>query len=204
MSPTLVPGDVIVVAPYGVRRVRKGDLIVFRLPESGRLIVHRVTSVGTSGLVVRGDNNILPDPWSPEAGDILGRVVGRVRNRDRRKLAGGTSGDLAGRVFRLMSAARLSLFRALRPAYRWASRRGAARFLSPFRPKSRLISVARPSGIELMLVAGGRVIARKPAGAGAWQVRRPFKLLIDVRSLPAGVAADSRGVEGEGTPLPES
>lgn len=201
MAPTLSPGDVIVVAPYGVRRVRRGDLIVFRLPDSGRLIVHRVASVGKSGLIVRGDNNSLPDPWSPETGDILGRVVGRVRNREVRGLAGGTAGDLSGRAFRLMSAARQALFRLIRPAYRWAADRGAARFLSSFLPKSRLIAVERPAGIELLLVAGGRVIARKPAGGGTWHVRQPFKLLVDIRALPAGPGNDAlENREGKNRP----
>ncbi|OGD17551.1 MAG: hypothetical protein A2Y69_09550 [Candidatus Aminicenantes bacterium RBG_13_59_9] len=197
MSPTLKPGDLIVVAPYASRPVRRGDLIVFRLQDCSRLIVHRVAAVREPYVMVRGDNNTRPDPWLPEMKDILGRVVQRQRSRNAHFLAGGAAGDLYGRAARALAEARRTCFRLFRPAYLWAAEQGIIRRLLPFRLRTRMVAVERPEGTEFLLLAGRIVIARRPANSGTWLVRRPFKLLVDVRSLSRGLSAPPGDADGE-------
>ena len=63
MNPTFKAGDGLMVLPYGRRNARPGDVIVFCSPESGRNVVHRVVRVDSKGIMTRGDNSILEDPW---------------------------------------------------------------------------------------------------------------------------------------------
>jgi len=198
MLPTLKTGDFLVVAPYKSHPVRRGDIVVFRIPGSNRLIAHRVASIRKTVVRVRGDNNNLTDPWLLEVKDLLGRVIRRERNRSVRRLTGGAGGDLYARAVRGLAEARKSLFRLMRPAYLWASEKGLVRRLLPFRLKTRVLAVKRPQGTELQVLAGRRLIARRPARSGTWLVRRPFKLLIDARSLSDNtVVSVRRPTDGE-------
>ncbi|MBM3297691.1 MAG: hypothetical protein FJY83_08840 [Candidatus Aminicenantes bacterium] len=190
MSPTLKAGDLIAVAAYGSRPVRRGDIVVFRLQPDGRLIAHRVLSAGGGRFRMQGDNNNLRDPWSPSLKDIVGRVVRRERGRKTRAFSGGAAGALCGGARRVRAAVRRVLFRMFRPVYLWAAERGIVRRLLPFRLQTRILAVKRPGGMELQLLAGRVLIARRPAASGTWHVRRPFKLLVDVRGL-ASISGDA-------------
>lgn len=78
MLPTYRDGDLVVIslqADYDV-----GDVVGYLIPPgevgAGQLVVHRVAAVEPDGgFVIRGDNNDLPDPWTPSATDIRGQVV---------------------------------------------------------------------------------------------------------------------------------
>jgi signal peptidase len=74
MEPTLQTGDVVVVV-RGVKpgELSVGDIVVYRRGSS--LIIHRVVSLGPSGIVTKGDNNWAPDPPVPYEA-----VVGKVLN----------------------------------------------------------------------------------------------------------------------------
>ena len=117
MSPTIKLGDVITVVPYGSLRVRRGDVLVFRVPGGERMISHRVVKVSGRRLTVRGDNNGLEDPWRLSLEDVVGRVAKRARGRKIRSLAGGRAGALLGGILRSTAVARLTLFRIFRPVY---------------------------------------------------------------------------------------
>lgn len=72
MRPFIRDGDVLDVRPVGARRLRRGDVVLFRDGE-GRLLAHRVVRVGPAGLVVQGDALVWPD--GPVGYDqLLGRV----------------------------------------------------------------------------------------------------------------------------------
>jgi len=78
MLPTYRDGDLVIVqlqADYAV-----GDVVGYLIPPgevgAGQLVVHRVAAVEPGyGFVIRGDNNDLPDPWTPSATDMRGKVV---------------------------------------------------------------------------------------------------------------------------------
>lgn len=57
MLPTLVPGDVVLVVPAPLRRIRRGDVVVIADPrEPGRSTIKRVTGTDAATLWVEGDN----------------------------------------------------------------------------------------------------------------------------------------------------
>jgi signal peptidase I len=184
MSPTLKAGDYLAIFPYGDRPLRRGDVVLFRPPGEERLIAHRLVAVDSTGLKARGDNNDRQDPWPLLPENILGRVV-RVERRGRfHTLRGGPAGELYGRVIRCLTMSRLALFRVFRPAYRWAARTGWLKRVLPFRPRTRVVAIRRPNGIELQLVAGRFVLGRRPAGSQQWHIKRPLKPFLDLARLP--------------------
>ncbi len=76
MSPFIKDGDTVVVQPAGSLHI--GDIALCRTPE-GRLILHRVVQVTTSGVVTRGDA-CFTDDGVTFFENTLGRVV-RVSGR---------------------------------------------------------------------------------------------------------------------------
>jgi hypothetical protein len=184
MSPTLKPGDYLAILPYGERALRRGDVVLFRPPGEERLIAHRLVEVDSMGLKARGDNNDRLDPWTLLPKSILGRVVRVERRGHFHTLRGGPVGELYGRAIRCLTMSRLALFRIFRPAYRWAARTGWLRQVLPFRPRTRVVAIRRPNGIELQLVAGRFVLGRRPAGSKQWYIKRPLAPFLDLSRLP--------------------
>jgi hypothetical protein len=184
MNPSLRAGDLLTVAPYRNRAVRRGDVVILRPPGEDRLIAHRIILAGGDKLQARGDNNSRADPWILRPEDILGRVVLVERRGRPRALRGGPSGDLRGRVIRCLTMSRLALFRVFRPAYRWADRSGIFKRIVPLRFRPRVVAIQRPYGVELQLAAGRFVLGRRPAGSKQWLIKRPFKPFLDLARLP--------------------
>jgi signal peptidase I len=78
MEPTFHTGDVVVTRSDLAPEV--GDVVVYTVPRGrtgeGAHVIHRIVGGGpTSGYVTQGDNNPAIDPWHPQAGDVVGRVV---------------------------------------------------------------------------------------------------------------------------------
>lgn len=182
MSPTLRPGDQIVVVPYDGWKARRGDVIVFRGP-GGQQIAHRAVRVESQGIRTRGDNNRDMDPWTLSPEDILGQVVYVQRAKRRRKVFGGLAGRVFGAIVRGAHLLDASISRLLRPTYhRLARRRFATRFMSRHL-QTRVVSFIRPEGLELHLLVGRLVIGRRLPGEAQWCIRRPFRLLVDETRL---------------------
>jgi hypothetical protein len=79
MAPTLIDGDVVAVEP--ARFFLPGDVIAYRQPQTGRLLVHRFLGYRRSdsgwALLAQGDGCTTHDGWiSPE------QVIGRARFRN--------------------------------------------------------------------------------------------------------------------------
>lgn len=73
MEPTYAPGDLL-VARCGEPAV--GDVVVYEPPTvPGARVVHRVVGGDAAGWELQGDANDWLDPWQPEQGHVLGRVV---------------------------------------------------------------------------------------------------------------------------------
>jgi len=80
MSPFIRSGDILTIAPlHGA--IRPGDVLAFRHPENGRLVVHRVIASEENGFLLRGDNSSRSDGWTMRE-DIIGRVA-RVEHKGR-------------------------------------------------------------------------------------------------------------------------
>ncbi len=78
MAPEIRSGDVVEVAPLGSdRSVRRGDIVLCRLPNGG-IVLHRVVRIrgrrGERRILPKGDALAGPDGWiDPES--VLGRAV---------------------------------------------------------------------------------------------------------------------------------
>lgn len=82
MKPTLEPGDLVIVVGCDPYQLVEGDIIVFRVPWSSNMVVHRIVSVerGPEGplFYTKGDNNAVIDPGYRKPSDIYGKVIFRV------------------------------------------------------------------------------------------------------------------------------
>jgi len=184
MYPTLKAGDLMTVISYGHNRIRVGDVVVFPSPEREHNIVHRIISVDSSGIRTIGDNNDNVDSWVLSTDDIVGRVVSAQRKSKDITVHGGTRGRLLFLELRIIKKTKLTVFRIFRPAYHLLARSGfPRRLLSPL-IKTQLIYFKRPNGAEIHLLMGQRIIARRLPGKAEWQIRPPFRLLVDEDSLP--------------------
>lgn len=74
MHPLIRDRDVVTVSPLPQRGLRAGDLIAFRRPANGSLILHRILHAGQDGFLVRGDNLPAPDGLVLAA-DVIGLIT---------------------------------------------------------------------------------------------------------------------------------
>ena len=183
MNPTLAEPDLLEVVPFDGRPVRRGDVVCFEQPGSGREVVHRVVEVGGDGIRTRGDNGPSVDPWILSAGEILGRVVAAQRGQGRRAVAGGTRGVLRGLACRAGRLLRRALAERVPGAFRSPARAWLRRFVpTPLRP--RVYAFGASHGTLLKLISAGREVGRFDPRTRRWRIRLPFRPLVDVAKLP--------------------
>ncbi len=83
MAPFIRNGDVIMVVPITRRRAGLGSIVAFTRPQTGQLVVHRITSVARDAVYIIGDNNAdCPDGWVP-IDHLLGSVTRIERDGQR-------------------------------------------------------------------------------------------------------------------------
>jgi hypothetical protein len=192
MNPILREPDLLEVAPYEGRPVRRGDVVYFRPParergESGRLpVVHRVIQVDAQGGVrTRGDANRSADPYCLRPDAIIGRVVAAQRGGRRRRIAGGRRGLWVGRAGRLWRAVDRAGSRLLNGAYRALAASGLFRRLLPARLRPRVYVFYAPLRPVYKLMMGRTAIGRYDRREELWRIRRPFRLFLGREALPA-------------------
>ena len=184
MNPTLKSGDGINVIPYGKKKIRIGDVIVFPSPTGDHNVIHRVVSVDSQGIRTRGDNNSNIDPWTLSQDGIIGHVFLAQRGNRCLSIHGGLKGLLYSLGIRATRMIDSNISSLLHPAYHWLSRRGVFRPWLSTRKQVRVLSFNRPNGTEFQLQMGRRVIGRLLPGSSQWLIRRPFRLFVDEASLP--------------------
>ncbi len=182
MRPVLQCLDVLNVVPLEGTSVRRGDVVVFPKPDADGCIAHRAIEVSSSGMRTRGDSNREPDPWLLQPSEVIGRVVSADRRGRRVRVWGGS----AGMALHLLLVARGRLLQtAARPlglAYRALAATGLLRWLGA-RLDLRVIRLKRPRASELQLLWGRRLVARWESAQSRWDIRPPFRLFVDQRSL---------------------
>ena len=190
MNPLLRAGDFLQVIPYRDHPIRVGDVVVFRPPDCNHNVVHRVVSVEPEGIRTRGDNNTGVDPWVLRPEEIIGRVVSTQRREREHRMVEGTWGVLFGPAYRLFKRFEGPLCRFLHPFYHSLARSGIIRrWLAP-RLQTQVLTFHRPQGQEWQLLLNGQVIGRRLPGQEEWQIRRPYRLVVDVAALPGGEARE--------------
>lgn len=188
MSPTLKVPDVLHVEPVGASALRAGDIVVFHGIE-GRHTVHRVIAAMPEGCITRGDSNRYSDPGMLDPSAIIGKVV-RVSRRSRtRTVRGGAPGMVEHYAARwrklLVTEAEASpLLAPVRVLYLRLSERGTLRKVLPVCWHPKIYRFRKPWGEELHLMIGNKLVGTCMSGSARWQIRVPFRLFVDERSLP--------------------
>lgn len=72
MEPEFSDGDVAVVRPADTYEL--GDVIAYRNPDLGQVVLHRVIDRADGRLVTRGDNNEWVDSYRPAPEDVMGSL----------------------------------------------------------------------------------------------------------------------------------
>jgi len=184
MNPTLREPEIMEIVPCGDRSLRPGDVVFLLPPGSDRPVVHRIARATAAGISTRGDNNSRNDDFLLRREDIQGRVVAAWRGRNRREIAGGFRGRWNGHWLRLRRVMDRGVSPLLHPLYRSLSLKGSVTRCLPasFRPR---VVVFRDQGQDrFRLLLGERVIGRYEERERQWRIQRPFRLLVDERTLP--------------------
>ena len=184
MNPIFKAGDRLKIISNIHAKIRAGDVVVFISPDDGSKVVHRVVLVNSDGIKTRGDNCDKVDPWVLSPEQIVGRVVYSQRGKRRRRVFGGTVGQLFRVAIRSIHAMNSGFSSLLHPVYKGLSRSDIFRRWLPSGMRPRVISFTRAAGPELQLLIGRCVIGRWLPGKSGWNIRRPFRLFVDERSLP--------------------
>ncbi len=166
------------------KSVRQGDVIIFIPPGQEERVVHRVVSTGPDGIRTKGDANPYRDTWDLRQEDIVGRAVSVERGGRVIPVAGGLAGRLLAALIRAFRKSDHLASHVLNPCYRGIARSGLFRAFLPPALRPRVITFERDGAREMQLVLGKRIIGRRPAGAGAWTIRRPFRIFVDEQALP--------------------
>ncbi len=114
MIPSLWPGDILKVCPGEVADVEAGEIVLFS--RESLLVAHRVVRNCGSALITRGDSLPFTDP--PVRSELLGRVVGLIRDGKEIQLQPG----LSPRLRLLAYLVRHSSW-CMRLCVRWKNRR---------------------------------------------------------------------------------
>ena len=186
MNPTLREPEILEIRPYGNRPLRVGDVVFFRSPGRQQTVVHRIVRLTPEGLVTRGDNNRRDDAFVLQPEDIKGRVVAAWQGRKNRAIAGGRRGRLLGRLIPWKRFLDRNLSYLLHSFYHTLTHWSFLTTLLPagLRPK---IVVFQDQGIgRPCLLLGRHIIGRYDDRRQQWQIRRPFRLIVDVHNLPTG------------------
>ena len=73
MNPVYYQGDLVVVERASSYQI--GDIVAYRLPSNGELVLHRIIGGDVAGFEIKGDNNQSIDPIQPAGDAIIGRAV---------------------------------------------------------------------------------------------------------------------------------
>jgi signal peptidase len=184
MSPLFRPGDRILFDPCRIENLRRGDVIIFNAPGQEERVVHRVFTIGSSGIRTKGDANLSRDSWELRQEDIIGRAVTLERGSKITPVTGGLAGHLAARILGMIRRLDHRSSWVLHPVYHCLSRSGIARRFVPVSMAPRIINLKRQDGTEKQLLMGKKVIGRRLPGEPTWRIRRPFRLFVDERTLP--------------------
>ena len=183
MNPTFKTPDYLQIIPYNGKKIRAGDVVVFSPPGESRKIVHRVVAAGSAGIRTRGDNNTDMDPWVLRPENILGRVAGVQKGERWRRVWGGPWGQVFVLVVRIYDKIDAAISLLLHPLYHWLAKTGALKHLLKGSFKARILSFNRRGGKEFQLILGSRVVGQRLPGTNSWQIKRPFRLLVDESTL---------------------
>jgi hypothetical protein len=183
MNPTLREPELLEIVPYGSRPMKVGDVVLFLSPEHDQQIVHRIIRLSPKGIITRGDNNSQEDPYCIKPDNILGRAVAAWRGSNRRTIAGGRQGLWLSRWIGWQRKVDKSSSFLLHPIYNdlWYRKYLAHILPKRFRPRVVVFQVNGESRPYILI--GKSLVGRFDGEKKEWQIRRPFKLIVNQDSL---------------------
>ena len=199
MNPTLDHSDLLEVSPCGERLPEAGDVILCVPPGGSQAVVHRVVRAGPDGITTRGDNNAFEDAWRLRKEDIVGRIVAAWRGERRRAIAGGRAGKWQAQWVRARRGLDRAVSPTLHPFYRALETSGVVRRLLPANVRPLAVSFETATGSRWKLMFGRREVGRYDHETGRWLICRPYRLLVDERTLPEDRQARRPGYAPEAT-----
>jgi SynChlorMet cassette protein ScmC len=197
MIPTFDEPDLLEVKPYGRAPVRRGDVVCFKSPGTGKAVVHRVVAIGPDGVRTRGDNNEMDDPWVLRPRDIAGCVRAAQRGNRRRAVHGGRRGLWALHFARLVRCIRIRAALVLNSLYNTIAALGPFDRVLPPNLRPRLVRFDTRYRAFLKLLMGRRVVGQYDPRSRKWRVHRPFSLFASEEALSkAVVLVNKKGASG--------
>jgi signal peptidase I len=184
MLPTLKDGDILEAVQYSQRKFHIGDIIAFHSPIGGTIIVHRIAAICKKGVKTKGDNNFRFDDWVLSPNDIIGKIVSARRGKKIIIILNGFLGQLFLSTIRAQKRIHFVLMSFLLSfLYRWFSSAGIFKKFFSRRLKTRLCCFKSVDNLEFRLILGRQIIGRLLPGQKQWNIKRPFRLIVDEKSL---------------------
>lgn len=184
MNPILEEPEILEIIPYEHRPFKVGDVVLFLPSDFSQPVVHRIMSVSLTGVKTRGDNNTCEDSFLLNSKNIKGQVIAAWRGQKRRKIAGGLKGLLLSRWLRWIGLMGRGVSRLIHPLYHALSRSGFLAFVMPEFLRPRIFIFNKQGREQLLLLIRQRVIGRYDELKYQWQIKRPFKLFVNISELP--------------------
>ncbi len=177
MNPTLIAPLLLEISPYAGKDFAKpGDVILFQ--PAGRVasgIVHRVIRITPYGLVTRGDNNHATDAHIVTAAEITGKVIAAQRGKVRQVVHGAWLGLAWHYFLRGWHIFDPFISRIFHIPYHVLAHSGIVRKLIPSRWQPRIMLLQKGR----VMLLGTYVIGWYNEKSGAWNIRRPFRVLCE-------------------------
>ena len=190
MAGTFRPGDILILEPIDIVKIRPGDVVVYlcqdrqeaeavKHPRNGdppTEAVHRVVSILSEGLVTRGDNNSSVDRELVTQKNLVGLVTHIERGRKQSVVSGGLAGLMHTRIlqtkhilWRLLSRLGGGLYRRLR----------SSGFITKiWHPKFTRIYLLTDEGLMVKYTHTSRTIASWLPKKERFICQKPFDLVL--------------------------
>jgi hypothetical protein len=184
MNPTLREPELLEIVPYSNRPMEAGDVVFFQSLETHQPIVHRMVRLTPEGIATRGDNNSQEDHCLLNPGDILGRVAAAWRGSKRRDITGGRRGLWISRGLQWKARLDRGGSYLLHPFYHALAKRGYFARIVPNGLRPRVVIFKINGQNQPGLFIRKHLVGRYDDRLQQWQIRRPFRLLVNVNRLP--------------------
>ena len=178
MRPCFQEGDLLEYRPCCMADIQIGDCIVYKTEDETH-VTHRVIAKGGT-LITRGDAFLTEDKDPVHANQVIGKVTGRYRMGKLSRVAGGTSGQLAGLFY--LYAGRIDPQRNARGGK--LARRLQSTSMVVFKPlwnKGQKKRLKRGDEEDITVWALGEIIiGRQDDQTLEWVVPWPWNLLVQI------------------------
>jgi hypothetical protein len=164
MTPTLSTQDLLEIKSYQHKTPRVGDIVLL--------------------FKTKGDYCDVADSWILKKEDVIGQVIAAHRGNKRRNISGGIVGRIAGLTFIMRRKTNWVITKLLRPIYRSLCTDGILHWLIPLRLTPQVATYRSGSDDSHKLLLGKRVIGSYDEARLQWQIKRPYRLVVDENSLP--------------------